>query len=348
MACLFLHTSPSQNHLPEHMGKRLSKEAYLQGILSGNKVILSRAITLCESTRPDDRLMAEKLLASLPHRTESVRIGITGSPGVGKSTFINSFGEYLLDKGHQLAVLAIDPSSGMTRGSILGDKTRMNRLVGKQQAYIRPSPSGGTLGGVASNTREAMMLCEAAGFDWILIETVGVGQSETAVRQLTDIFMLLLLPNAGDDLQGIKKGVVELADMLIIHKADGEAKSAARKSAAQYAQAVRLLSSFRMSSDEQLVMTASALERRGFDHIYQQITALQKRRTDTGAWQLNRLRQEGEWFDILVAEQLKALLRHTPSLFSLEQQLKDQVLKKEISPQLAAKLLIARLKESFT
>lgn len=329
------------------MAKRLSKQAYVDGIRSGDRIILSRAITLCESTRPDDRKLAEELLSTVTASgATSIRLGITGSPGVGKSTFINSFGEFLLRKGHRLAVLAIDPSSGMTRGSILGDKTRMDRLVGKEGAYVRPSPSGGTLGGVASKTREAMLLCEAAGFDWILVETVGVGQSETTVRQLVDLFMLLLLPNAGDDLQGIKKGVVEMADLLIINKADGDAIGAAKRSATLYSQAIRLFSS-PGSMAGQTVFTASALEQKGFQEIYDHISELVARLQESQAWIQNRQQQEAEWFEELVNEGLQGLLHQSPDLSQEMIRLKEQVLKKSISPQLAADLLIQKLKESY-
>ena len=329
------------------MAKRLSKEAYLEGILAGDRIILSRAITLCESSREDDRRLAEELLSEIALvKTSSIRLGITGSPGVGKSTFINSFGDFLLEIGHHLAVLAIDPSSGMTKGSILGDKTRMDRLVGKQGAYVRPSPSGGTLGGVASKTREAILLCEAAGYDWILVETVGVGQSETAVRQLVDLFLLLLLPNAGDDLQGIKKGVVEMADLLIINKADGDAISAAKRSASLYSQAIRLFSS-EGSLTSQTVMTASAIEQKGFQEIYDHITSLESRLADSGTWSENRHRQEAKWFEELVTEGLQELLTRSPELMGIMDSLRRKVLEKQISPQLAAETLIRTLRKSL-
>ena len=209
---------------------------------AGDRRALARAITLVESTRADHRVEADRLLAALlPHAGKSVRIGISGVPGVGKSTFIEAFGLHAIAEGRRVAVLAVDPSSRRGGGSILGDKTRLPELTRHAQAFVRPSPSGGTLGGVARRTAEDILVCEAAGFDVVLVETVGVGQSETAVADMTDLFLLLLLPNAGDELQGIKRGIVELADLLVVNKADGESLDAAGRAAADYANAIRLL-----------------------------------------------------------------------------------------------------------
>ena len=222
-------------------GTRLSPSAYIDGILSGDRIILSRAITLVESNRHEDIQLAEQVLNRiLPHTGKSKRMGITGVPGVGKSTFIEAMGSYLAEQGRKLAVLAVDPSSQRTGGSILGDKTRMETLANHPNAYIRTSATGSSLGGVANKTREAMLLCEAAGFDTIFIETVGVGQSETTVKGMVDFFLLLMLPGAGDELQGIKKGIMEMADALIIHKADGDNIQRAKIAKAEYENALHL------------------------------------------------------------------------------------------------------------
>lgn len=219
-----------------------SLDARVAGLLAGDRRALARAITLVESTRPDHRDEAELLIERvLPSAGKSIRIGLSGVPGVGKSTFIEAFGLQLTRRGHRVAVLAVDPSSRRTGGSILGDKTRMTELARDEAAFIRPSPTGGTLGGVARRTRESIILCEAAGFDVVLVETVGVGQSETAVADMVDLFCLLLLPAAGDDLQGIKKGIVELAELLLVNKADGELKNKADTAVGDYRAALRLL-----------------------------------------------------------------------------------------------------------
>ncbi len=220
----------------------------LERLLRGERAALARAITLVESRKPAHRAEAGALIAAaLPHAGKSLRVGISGVPGVGKSTAIDALGVFLTGRGHKVAVLAVDPSSSRTGGSILGDKTRMARLSVDPNAYVRPSPSSGTLGGVAARTREAMVLCEAAGFDVILVETVGVGQSETTVADLTDLFLLLALPGAGDELQGIKKGVIEIADLIAVNKADGEGATRARAAAAELRAALHILAPFQMS-----------------------------------------------------------------------------------------------------
>jgi len=216
--------------------------ALADAVLAGDRRALARAITLIESTRRDHRAAASALLERLmPHAGNSIRLGISGSPGVGKSTFVEALGNHVIDAGHRVAVLTVDPSSAISGGSILGDKTRMELLSRRREAYIRPSPSGNTLGGVTRRSREALILCEAAGFDVIIVETVGVGQSETKVAEMTDMFVLLLLPGAGDELQGIKRGIVELADLILINKADGDLQALAGRSAAEYSNALRLL-----------------------------------------------------------------------------------------------------------
>ncbi|WP_296705979.1 methylmalonyl Co-A mutase-associated GTPase MeaB, partial [Algoriphagus sp.] len=223
------------------MKKRLSLEDYRSGVLNGNRVRLSQAITLVESTLDQDLKLASELVQEiLPHTGKSIRIGITGVPGVGKSTFIEAFGSLLLSEGKKLAVLAVDPSSQKSKGSILGDKTRMEKLAADKKAFIRPSPAGTTLGGVAAKTRETILLCEAAGFDVILVETVGVGQSETSVKSMVDFFLLLVLAGAGDELQGIKKGIMEMADGIVIHKAEEDNFAAAKRAKANYQNALHL------------------------------------------------------------------------------------------------------------
>ena len=242
-----------------------------EAIRRGDRRALARAITLIESTRADHRAAAEELLAELlPHTGNSIRIGISGVPGVGKSTFIEAFGLHVIGQGHKVAVLAVDPSSQRTGGSILGDKTRMEELTRNTSAFIRPSPSGGTLGGVARRTREAMLACEAAGYDVVIVETVGVGQSETAVSDMVDLFMLLLLPGGGDELQGIKKGIVELADLIVVNKADGALVDAARHAVAEYRHALALLRS--PSKDWKVpVLTCSAATRIGVPEVWDTI-----------------------------------------------------------------------------
>src|ERR687898_219963 len=242
-----------------------------EAVQSGDRAALARAITLMESRRPDHREAARSLLQELMPRTgKAVRIGITGVPGVGKSTTIDTLGSMLTEKGHKVAVLAVDPSSTRTGGAILGDKTRMARLAADPNAFIRPSPSSGTLGGVAAKTREAMLLCEAAGFDVILVETVGVGQSEIAVADLTDFFLVLMLPGAGDELQGIKKGVVELADMIAVNKADGDNIARAKSAAGEYRAALHILAP-RSAHWSPPVLTVSGLANQGLDALWERI-----------------------------------------------------------------------------
>jgi len=232
------HLNPNRNN---QLRKELSTKTYVEGILNGDRGILARAITLVESRKPQNRKQAEEIIERcLPHSGNSFRLGITGVPGVGKSSFIETFGIQLINSGHHIAVLAIDPSSEKSRGSILGDKTRMEKLAANENAFIRPSPASDALGGVARKTRESIILCEAAGYDYIIVETVGVGQSEIAVHSMVDFFLLLLLPGAGDELQGIKRGIVEMADMIAINKADGDKLNAAKKAKIEYKNALHL------------------------------------------------------------------------------------------------------------
>ncbi len=277
------------------MQERLPVETYVEGILQGDRMLLSRAITLVESTLPSDQLLSEEVIAGiLPHTGKSLRIGITGVPGVGKSTFIESFGIMLVEKDFRVAVLAVDPSSQQTHGSILGDKTRMERLTVDKRAYIRPSPAGSTLGGVSSRTREAMLLCEAAGFNVILIETVGVGQSETAVRGMVDFFLLLMLSGAGDELQGIKKGIIEICDAMVINKSDGDNIDAAKRAQREYANALHLFPSKENGWLPQ-VKTCSSLDGSGLEEIWKMILKFESKVKSNGFFDANRAEQRINW-----------------------------------------------------
>jgi LAO/AO transport system kinase len=278
-------------------------------VLDGDRRALARAITLIESTRRDHRKEAARLLeVLLPRSGQSIRIGISGVPGVGKSTFIETFGGYLLEQGHKVAVLAVDPSSRRTGGSILGDKTRMEHLARDERAFIRPSPTAGTLGGVARRTRESMLAVEAAGFDVVIVETVGVGQSETAVADMVDLFMLLLLPGGGDELQGIKKGIVEIADLLLVNKADGELKQAASRAAAEYQSAVRML---RPAAADWIppVNTCSALTGDGIAPTWERIGEYRDLMRSDGRLEKRRAEQARAWMWSEVDDALLAAFR---------------------------------------
>ncbi|WP_407522441.1 methylmalonyl Co-A mutase-associated GTPase MeaB [Methylobacterium oryzisoli] len=287
----------------------------LDQLLQGNRAALARAITLAESKRPDHRAAARDLLdRALPHTGQAVRVGITGVPGVGKSTTIDALGANLTAQGHRVAVLAVDPSSTRTGGSILGDKTRMARLAVDPNAYIRPSPSSGTLGGVAAKTRETMLLCEAAGFDVILVETVGVGQSETAVADLTDFFLVLMLPGAGDELQGIKKGILELADMIAVNKADGEEGSRrAKAAAAEYRAALHILTPASATWTPPVV-TVSGLANQGLDALWAAILDHRAKLTATGELASRRRAQDVKWMWAMVHERLHQRLVGTAAV----------------------------------
>jgi LAO/AO transport system kinase len=275
--------------------------------------VLARAITLAESRRPDHRAAARALLQALmPETGRAVRVGITGVPGVGKSTAIDTLGSLLTGRGHRVAVLAVDPSSTRTGGAILGDKTRMARLASDPNAFIRPSPSSGTLGGVAAKTREAMLLCEAAGFDVILVETVGVGQSETAVADLTDFFLVLMLPGAGDELQGIKKGILELADMIAVNKAD-DAGARAAAAAAEYRAALHILAPA-SATWVPPVVTVSGLTGQGLDALWAQVLDHRARLDATGELKAKRRSQDVRWMWALVHERVHEKLAHDPTV----------------------------------
>lgn len=313
-------------------------------VLAGDRRALSRAITLVESTRSDHREQAATLLDTLAgHGKQALRLGLSGTPGVGKSTFIESFGTLLCDQGLKVAVLAVDPSSARTGGSILGDKTRMERLSRHPNAFIRPSPSQTHLGGVARRTREAVAICEAAGFDVILIETVGVGQSETVVAELSDVFVLLLAPAGGDELQGVKRGIMETADMIVVNKADGDLKMTATRTCADYAGALRLLRRRPQDpADFPKAMTASALEENGLDAIWGEITALTDWRRENGHWDARRRDQAQHWFQDEVRQALLAKLE-TPDARARMGQLTQEVLEGQLSASKAAALLLSSL-----
>ena len=282
-----------------------------EAILTGDRRALAKAITLVESQRPQDAETAQALLKSLlPHTGNSIRIGITGVPGVGKSTFIEAFGQHVIEQGHRLAVLAVDPSSPVAGGSILGDKTRMEALSREEAAFIRPSPAGRALGGVAFKTRESLLLCEAAGFDIILVETVGVGQSEHQVAGMVDFFLLLMLPGGGDELQGIKKGILELADAIVVNKADGSSESLARTTQQHYRSAMSLL----RHDDfwEPKVMTCSALQRQGIEDIWRMISDYADASRANGAFDEVRAEQNLSWMRQLVDELLRDQLAKHP------------------------------------
>jgi LAO/AO transport system kinase len=313
-----------------------------EAVASGDRAALARAITLMESRRPDHRAAARDLLQALMPRTgKAVRVGITGVPGVGKSTAIDTLGSMLTERGHKVAVLAVDPSSTRTGGAILGDKTRMARLATDDNAFIRPSPSSGTLGGVAAKTRETMLLCEAAGFDVILVETVGVGQSETAVADLTDFFLVLMLPGAGDELQGIKKGILELADMIAVNKAD-DADARAKAAAAEYRAALRILSPA-SAAWRPPVLTISGLTGQGLDEVWTKVLDHRKRLEATGELVAKRRAQDTKWMWALVHERLHDRLAHDPILRRRVPEIERQIAAGHLSPTAGAEEIVGLL-----
>ena len=316
----------------------------VEALKLGNRRALAKAITLVESKKLDHRAQAQELLeAVLSNTGNSIRIGITGIPGVGKSTFIESFGQYLISQGKRVAVLAVDPSSPIAGGSILGDKTRMEMLSRSDDAFIRPSPSEGSLGGVALKTRETMLLCEAAGYDVILVETVGVGQSEYEVASMVDFFMVLMLPNAGDELQGIKKGIMELADALVINKADGESINLATQTRRHYQNALHLLRHSSFWTPQ--VMTCSALRNENIQAVWGMISDYQVDATKNGALAEKRARQAKEWMNKLLHEMLDIKLKENPAIKALLPELNRKVTDGETTPFLAAQRIVELLFE---
>ena len=315
-----------------------------QRIAAGERRALARAITLVESGRSDHRDQATALLAALGTEKQALRIGLSGTPGVGKSTFIESFGLMLIKQGLRVAVLAVDPSSSRSGGSILGDKTRMDLLSRDPSAFIRPSPSQTHLGGVARRTREAVALCEAAGFDVVLIETVGVGQSETVVAQMADLFLLLLAPAGGDELQGVKRGIMEMADLIVVNKADGDLKATATRTQADYAGALRLMR--KRSQDPKgypCAMTVSALEERGLPEVWEALQTLSQWRRDHGFWELTRATQARYWFEDAVKTRLLAQLESSDARRALSA-LSDAVAAGEQEPAAAAEAFVRELR----
>jgi LAO/AO transport system kinase len=319
--------------------------ALVEGILQGNRRALARGITLVESTRADHREQANELLEKLnPYTGNSVRLGITGVPGVGKSTFIEVFGTHVIEKGHRVAVLAVDPTSSISGGSILGDKTRMEQLSRNDRAFIRPSPAGKTLGGVARRTRETMLLCEAAGFDVVIVETVGVGQSETMVSEMTDMFMLLLLPGGGDELQGMKRGITELADLILVNKADGEQKNLANHTVSDYRSAVHFLP-HKHKSWSARVNACSALDNQGIVDTWHTIEEFVATLKQSGEWDQRRSRQALDWMWRETSESLLTDLKSQPGISEACPALEKAVMSGLKPPTVAALELVALYKQ---
>lgn len=312
-----------------------------RSLRAGERRSLAKAITLLESTLRDDRSQADELLnLVLPHAGSALRVGISGVPGVGKSTFIESLGMLLIERGHRVAVLAIDPSSSLSGGSILGDKTRMERLALHESAFVRPSPAAGTLGGVAEKTREAMLVCEAAGYDVVIVETVGVGQSETAVAGMTDLFVLLQLPNAGDDLQAIKMGVMEIADIVVVNKADLD-PTAAGRAALQIESAMRLFGDRAGTG----VLQASGLTAAGLAEFWSAVSAIAGQRRDSGEFAKRRQKQADTWmWDIIRARLLQDFREH-PAIREALPAVQRDVTASRLAPSAAARSLLARFEQ---
>ncbi len=322
--------------------RRLDVDELVAGVRSGDRAVLARAITLVESSRADDQVMAAELLSRLmPHTGQAWRVGITGVPGVGKSTFIEALGTQLTGAGRRVAVLAIDPSSTRSGGSILGDKTRMAKLANDASAFVRPSPTAGTLGGVAARTRESLLVLEASGFDVVLVETVGIGQSETVVKDMVDTFLVLMIAGAGDELQGIKRGVVELADLIVVNKADGDNVTAARRAAGEYRSAMRLLHPGK-SAWVPPVRTCSARSGDGLAVVWEQVGEHRATLIASGRLQANRTAQRLAWMWQLVDDQLGTALREDVRVAELLDTLVPRVREGTLAPTVAARTLVAR------
>ena len=315
-------------------------DGLVDGVVAGDRTAIGRALTLVESQRPEDRAVAAELLASLMHRSGSAhRVGVTGVPGVGKSTFIDALGTSLTGAGRRVAVLAVDPTSTLSGGSILGDKTRMPRLANDDSAFIRPSPSTGTLGGVTRTTRESMVVLEAAGHDVVLVETVGIGQSETAVASMVDFFLVLMLPGAGDELQGIKKGVLELADMIAVNKADGDNEARAGEAVRDYSAALRLI---RPASPDWTppVMSCSGLTGEGLSELWERVEDHRRALTASGGWDEQRRAQQLSWMWSTVEDRLVAAMRADPAVHEVLAEAERSVLDGEATPVAAAEQLV--------
>lgn len=317
----------------------LSLDQYVDGVRRGDRSILARAITLIESRKAEHQAIAQEMLVKLlPHTGKSQRIGISGLPGAGKSTFIDAFGSMLTALGHKVAVLAVDPTSSRTGGSILGDKTRMARLSVDANAYIRPSPTSGNLGGVARATREAVLVCEAAGFDVILVETVGVGQSEIAVSEMVDFFLVLMIAGGGDELQGIKKGVLEVADMIAITKADGDNIKRAQATAADYSHALRIITPASPTWSP-AVLSVSAMENRGLDDVWEKLSAHKKLTSASGEWTAKRRAQQIRWMWAMVDDRLVQRLKSDAKVKALIPGLERDVADGRLTPALGVEHL---------
>lgn len=313
-------------------------EDLAKGVESGKRRALAKAITLIESNREEDHAKGIELLEHLKKPGKTIRVGISGVPGVGKSTFIESLGNILIERGHRVAVLAVDPSSPTSGGSILGDKTRMETLSSKEEAFIRPSPTSGTLGGVARKTRESMMLCEAAGYDVILIETVGVGQSEYEVASMVDCFLVLMLPGAGDSLQGIKRGILEITDILVVNKADGEQKNLAERAKAEYEHAFQLLHP-KYEGIQVECLTASALGKESVEKVWGQVLAFTEKLRQNDLLETLRHEQNLKWFRRLAEYEVLRELWHAPENRKLTEELEKKIRENSITPSAAAKKL---------
>jgi len=323
--------------------RSLDIPALAEKLLGGDRAALARAITLVESVRLDHQAQARDLVQLLlPHTGRAMRVGITGVPGVGKSTTIDTLGHNLIQAGHKVAVLAVDPSSTRTGGSILGDKTRMAKLSPERNAFIRPSPSSGTLGGVAAKTRETMLLCEAAGFDVVIVETVGIGQSETTVADMTDFFLVLMLPGAGDELQGIKKGVLEIADMIAVNKSEGEGRARAVAAAGEYRAALHIMQPASQNWSPPVVLI-SGLDNIGLDDMWAQVVEHRRRFEASGEFAQKRRAQQVKWMWTMLEERLHARLRRDPDVKARLPELEKRVAEGALSPTLAVEDIAALL-----
>ena len=334
------HANVNPNLSGHRRAGQLTATQYAEGIERGDRVILSRAITLIESGHPTHQQLASEVVDKcLPLAGKSIRIGVTGSPGVGKSTFIEALGQTIAEEGQHLAVLAIDPTSSISKGSILGDKTRMDQLAANPNAFIRPSASGTSLGGVAQKTRETVLLCEAAGFEVILIETVGVGQSEIAVHSMTDLFLLLILPGAGDELQGIKRGIVEMADIIAVNKADGQRVTLARQTQRAYRNALHLAVP-KASNWQPSVTTCSALEKQGIREIWETTARYRAHTLQNGYFEDNRREQAAYWLKERIDQYLRQRFYNHPEIQERSRTIEKEVRAGSLSPFQGAKILL--------